>query len=191
MKLAALALLALLAGSAAHAQPLPVGSGVIRFTEQLKIARGCHAYSGAGVLVFTVFPNGSFLAENDAFSLRGALLPADSRGRSWWLQLDALSLLLYRLYLEAGASVLCRTRVSIPSETIALESFLLKLDRQGTQISLELKTSAPGASALGTGHGQHRIKGKGAFALGLLPSSPDSGIRGTLAYGRVTDLRLD
>ena len=180
MKLPALALLAVLfAVSAAAAQPLPVGSGVIRFEERFKIGGGCDSYSAPGFAVFSVFPDGSFSVQTEAGAFRGTLRPANRKGLVWHLSFDDSSRSFYRLYLQAGASVLCGTPVTVGSP--AIESFVLKLAKDRAQASFSLRASASGASAYGTGRGKHQIKGKGPFSPGLLPASPGNAISGTLA----------
>lgn len=171
MKLAAIALLGLLAASPAAAQPLPVGSGLIAFEERLEIGPGCESFSGAGILVLSVFPDGSFRAQSDAWTFRG-LLSADPKERAWNLRFDEESLVFYKHYLEAGGRVLCDTDVSISGGGV--ESFVLKLLRRGTQASLVLRTTATGSPAFGDGRGRHQIRGRGSFVLGLLPSSAEA-----------------
>lgn len=172
MKLAATALLGLLLATAAGAQPLPVGSGVIAFEEKLEIGPGCESYDGPGMLVLSVFPDGSFRAQSAAGTFRGTVSPADPKGASWHLRFDAESLSFYELYLEAGARVLCGRDVSISGGRV--ESFVLKLRRRGTQASLVLSTSPTGPPPL-AGSGQHRIRGRGPFVSGLLPDSAEMG----------------
>jgi hypothetical protein len=174
MKSSAIALLGLLLAAAAGAQPLPVGSGLIAFEERLEIGPGCESFRGAGMLVFSVFPDGSFRTQSDAGTLSGGLWPADSKGRAWNLRFDAGSLSFYKLYLEAGARVLCGTDVSISGGGV--ESFVLKLRRRGTQASLVLRTTATGSDAFAGGPGRHQLKGKGSFVRGLLPGSASGGV---------------
>jgi hypothetical protein len=173
MKPAAIALLGLLAASTAAAQPLPVGSGLIAFEEKLEIGPDCDSFSGANMLVLSVFPDGSFRAQMDVGRFTGALVPVDAKGREWNLLFDARSLSFYKSYLEAGARVLCETDVSISGGGV--ESFVLKLRREGTKASLVLRATATGSSAFADGQGRHQIKGNGSFVLGLLPSSAETG----------------
>jgi hypothetical protein len=179
VKLPALALLALLATSAvsaAGAESLPVGSAVIAFEERLRIGEACESYHEVGMLVLSVFPDGSFLARIDAGKFTGTVLPADPKGRVWNLRLDARSLSFYRLYLEAGARVLCGTDVPITGGGV--ESFVLRLAKGGSRAVLKLRTSASGPVAFGTERGRHRLDGKGQFVRDLLPQA---GIEGILA----------
>lgn len=173
MKLAAIALLALLLPVAGGAQPLPVGSGLIAFEERLRIGPGCESFDAPGMLVLSVFPDGSFRAQTQAGTFRGVLVSADPKGRAWNLHLDAASLAFYKLYLEAGGRVLCGTDVSISGGGV--ESFVLRVRRRGTQTSLVLRTTATGSAAFEGGTGWHQIKGKGSFVPGLLPASAETG----------------
>jgi hypothetical protein len=188
VKLSAIAPLGLLLAVAAGAQPLPVGSGLIAFEEKLKIGPGCEEFSGAGMLVLSVFPDASFRAQSDAGTFSGRLWPEDPRGRTWNLRFDTGSLSFYKRYLEAGARVLCGTDVSISGGGV--ESFVLKLRRRGSQASLVLRTTATGSAAFAGGRGRHQIKGKGSFVPGLLPASEASG-NGHPPQGRIRLIRPD
>jgi hypothetical protein len=188
MKLFALAPLGLLLAVAAGAQPLPVGSGLIAFEETLRIGPDCESFSDTGILVLSVFPDGSFRAQSDAGTFSGVVRPADPKGRAWHLRFDAPSLAFYKLYLEAGARVLCGRDVSISGGGV--ESFVLTLRRQGSQASLVLRTTATGSSAFAGGHGRHRIHGRGSFVPGLLPAAEARG-GGDLARDRLGGIRPD
>jgi hypothetical protein len=185
VKLPALAMLGLLAVTAAGAQPLPAGVALITFKEKLNLGKGCEAYDGEGLMFLTLNWNGSFEAHTDAGVFSGELVPAESRGRWWKLRLDDASLALYRLYLETGASVLCERPVSIESGTI--ESFALRLRRRGTIASLTLRTLANGSN----GAARHLIRGRGTFVRDLHNGAPYDG-RGvvilTYHLGAITGL---
>ena len=180
MRLAALALLVLLAVSAAHAQPFPVGSGLIAFDEKLAIGKECEKFDDPSMLVFIVFPNGSFRMQTDVGSFGGQLRPLDHKGRAWDLRFDTPSLRFYQLYLEAGVRALCRREVFF--EHGGVESFVLRLAKNGAQASLRL-TASGGAKALGRTRARHLLKGNGPWSLGLLPVPAPAGvgISGTLA----------
>lgn len=178
MKRATIALLGLLLATAAGAQPLPVGTGLMAVEERLKAASDCESYRRTTVVAFSVFPNGTFELQNDAGVFRGSVFPADPRGRSWKLFFDAPSLHFYRLYLEAGVRALCGRDVVF--EDGGVESFVLRPGTRG-QASLRLNASG-GSSALGKGRARHLIRGKGPLALPPLPTGV--GIDGTLAQRR-------
>lgn len=178
MKLAAIVLLGLLAISAARAQPLPVGTGLMAVEERLRVGSDCESYRRTTLIAFSVFPNGTFELQNDAGVFRGSLFPADAKGRSWRLLFDVPSLRFYRLYLEAGVRALCGREVTF--EGGGVESFVLRPGKGG---EASLKLSASGASsALGKGRARHLIRGKGPLALPPLPTGV--GIDGALAQRR-------
>jgi hypothetical protein len=180
VKLPALALLALLASAAAAgAQPLPVGTAVLAFEERLRIGKECEPYHGAGMLLLSVFPDRSFLARLDAGAFTGNVRPTDAKGRTWRLEFDERSLAFYRLYLEAGGRALCRTDVAITDGGI--ESFVLRLAKDGSQAVLKLRTFATGPRGFGGARGRHRLDARGQFVPGLLPGPPS--LDGTLASG--------
>jgi hypothetical protein len=178
MKLAALALLCLLAVSAAGAQPLPAGSGLLVVEERLVVASDCEPYRRVGFVTFSVFPNGTFRLQNDAGIFAGFLLPTDAKGRSWKLLFDAPSLRFYRLYLEAGVRAMCGRHA--PFEQGGVESFVLRLGKDRSEVSLRLNASA-GSSALGKARARHLIRGKGRLGPLLVPT--ESGIDGPRRSG--------
>ena len=177
MRLVALALLALLFAVAADAQPLPVGSGLITFEERLTLSGGCDSFRGEGMLGLTVFPSGSFSARTAAGTYHGAVVSAHPSGRRWRLIFDAASLSLYRNYLEEAASALCGTPVVITSGGV--DSFELKLSRNGSLAALVLKTSTIGSTQFGGASGRHQLKGKGSFVPGQPSSAPGVWFTGT------------
>ena len=164
MRLAVTALSFLLLAAAADAQTVPAGVGSIATKEKLKIGSGCSSFKGAGSIIFSIFPDGTWLAQATAGTFSGTLTPADPDGRSWNLQFDGSSLLLYTGYLEDAGTSLCGTDVTISGGFI--QTFALKLSKDRTRISFQLKTSATGSTIFGYGSGKHLIKGKGSYALG-------------------------
>ena len=50
-------------------------------------------------------------------------------------------------------------------------SILLKPGKDGTQASLQLKTSATGVAAIFAGEGKHQLKAKGAFTPSVTTST--------------------
>ncbi len=162
MRFPAIALLSLLSVVSADAQPVPAGSGLIVTKEKLKIGNGCASFSGADNVALSILPGGTWTAQATAGDFSGTLTPADPNGRSWNIQFDGPSLAFYELYLEDAASNLCGAAVSISNGLI--ETFVLKFGKDGTQVSLQLKTSASGSTIYGAGQGKHQIKGKGSFA---------------------------
>lgn len=172
--LAALALLFLAA--AAHGQPVPSGSGQISFKEKLKT--DCGTSGASGTLTLTLFPNATWTIESLPFDFGGTLSPADPLGRSWNLAFDGASLTAYELYLESVAEEICATPVSISDMEIGIQ---LKLGKDGTQASLQVKTSATGVAAIFAGKGKHQLKGKGVFApSSALVASPAHGAGATI-----------
>jgi hypothetical protein len=163
MRLSATPLVFLLLAAAAGAQTSPLGSGLLTIKESLKVGGGCGSFRGEGVIAVSLLPNGAWTVQAPAGDFSGTLSPADPKGRSWNLQFDGPSLDSYQLYLEDVASELCGADVSISSGLI--EPFRLKFNKDRTSVSFQLKTSATGSTAFGSGRGKHRIKGKGAFAL--------------------------
>ena len=164
MKLATIALLGLLAASAAGAQQVPVGSGVMVVEERLRVGGGCESYRRASFIGFSVFPNGTFLLENDAGRFRGFLSPANSKGSSGKLRFDDPSRTFYGRYLVAGVRALCAREASLSGR---IESFVLRVGKDG-RIFLRLSSSVR-SSAPPMGHARHLIHGSGA--LGPLPSA--------------------
>lgn len=165
MRLAWILLLSLSLAGAAEAQTFPVGVGVIMTKEKLKVGGGCDSFSIEDSFLFATYANGTWAADTDSGIYSGNLLPADSKGRSWNLVFDGSSMAQYGNYLEYVASMLCGTTVAIVDGSI--DAFVIKLGKNGTQVSLQLKTSAVGMTVFGSGKGKHSVKGKGAFAPGI------------------------
>jgi hypothetical protein len=160
MRLLVLALALLLAPVLAHAQGYPVGVGFAVYKEAAKI-KGCDSAKVADALALQVFSDGSFLTSTGAGDFTGFLTPLDSAGRVWGLTFDANSASDYFDYLDFVATLLCGTPVTVLD---AAGLVVLKMSKDRTQFSFELKVVALGTSAFGDSIGKHQMKGKGDFA---------------------------
>jgi hypothetical protein len=153
----------LLAASAAHAQPVPAGSGVLAFKEKLKTS--CGSTSDAGTLTLVLQSNGSWSVDAPAGAFGGTLTALDPAGRTWRLDFDGGSLAAYEQFLEDAAADICASPVSISNLELGL---VVKVAKDGTQVSAQLKATADGVAALFAGTGKHQLKAKGAFVSAAL-----------------------
>jgi hypothetical protein len=152
-------LLVWMAAAGAQAESRVVASSVITYEERLRV-EGCAPYRGQGMLGLALYSDSRFALTMDAGTFTGRF---EQRGRdpgAFRLLFDEASLFFYSVYLKAGATVLCGTDVAIADGEI--RTAVLRFRRNGT-VSLDLRTTAHAASALGAGRGSHRLGGQGAL----------------------------
>ena len=150
--------------AATLAQVFPVGSGALDFKEKFKISGGCDSFTDIDVLFLTVNANGTWVVDAPTGTYFGNLVAADSKGLKWDMVFDAASLALYTAYLQSVASNLCGTAVTITGGEI--KKFQVKFKKDLSKVKAQIKASATGATALGTGKGKHSIKAKGLYNPG-------------------------
>lgn len=153
---------ALLWPASAFSQAFPVGSGLVEFKERIKVSGGCDSFNGVGTMLFSVNPDGTWVADTPTGLYSGVVEAADTKGLKWDLFFDEDSLWAYLEYLEDAASVLCGTPAILQGGEIRKFEASFRKDLRSVQIRLQ--TQAVGSTAFGSGKGKHAIQAKGGYA---------------------------
>lgn len=162
MKVLPVALALVWIASAASAQPaVPEGVGALLYKEKVKVKGGCDSFAELSVLTLTIESDGTWNVLAPAGEFSGTMEAADADGRVWNLAFDPASLALYEQYLETVATSLCGTSVTLLD--LAFDRFQAKFKKDRGAVSIQLGTSALGATAFGDGEGRHALKAKGVF----------------------------